>query len=107
MRGYKQEALHNFDDWRCQSCNADLWLVEREPSGEAHRDFCCPECAQTIPLSGPLIVALKKVIDSGQYFVPAWELADAMLDGIPFKTGVGLRSYQWRQRRITELKALL
>lgn len=107
MRSYKLVALHNFIEWECQVCGTDLWMVEREKGTEWPLDFCSKECSfNSTPLSDELVSAVKRAVDTGGYRVPAIDIADAMLDGVPPKFAVGLRSRQWRERRIAELRAM-
>ena len=103
MYSHKVHALRNFIDWSCQACGADLWLIPHDIGAAWSLNFCSDACSHTPALPDELVAAVKGAVASGRYYVDALEIADAMLDGVPPQHAVGLRSRQWRERRISEL----
>lgn len=103
MRSYKTLALRNFVEWECQTCGADLWFTPRREDIEWGLNFCSMRCSQVIPMRDELTDAFADAIDEGRYSVDAFDVADAMLDGVPPMNATGLRSRQWRERRAKEL----
>ena len=100
---HKVHALRNFIEWECQSCGADLWLVPHDIGAAWSLNFCSDACSHAPAMVDELVAAVKGAVDAGTYRVDALEIADAMLDGVPPQHAVGLRSRQWRERRINEL----
>ena len=103
MKSYKVHALRNFIDWECQACGTDLWLVPHEVGSDWSLNFCSMECSHAPAMVDELVTAIKSAVEAGSYRVDALEIADAMLEGIPAQHAVGIRSRQWRERRINEL----
>ncbi len=97
------EALR-FDEWECFGCGADLWLQEHT-NYSRHIDLCIGCHRTDTVISIELTDTFRRVVETGRYRIPAIELAYAIED---FGGQVdGTRTYQWRRRRIDQLKKVL
>lgn len=110
-------------DLRCYTCDRDIFLSERfEPAkvsrrkGEGLLKYCSNDCASgTPPLSEEIVLTFKLLLDETALGVKGYldwigtlPVADAMLEGAEGWGGIsGLRSIQWRRRRLAELELVL